>query len=73
MTWVLFNQLSLREIKDLYGTRHIGRDQARRLVGLMDVFCFSEVHWNRSAAILLTKLVLHSHRAICYCIKFVIT
>ncbi|GJN33949.1 hypothetical protein PR202_gb22580 [Eleusine coracana subsp. coracana] len=35
-------ELSLSEIKELYGTRHIGRDQARQLVGLMDVFCFSE-------------------------------
>uniref|UniRef100_A0A804UDL2 HAD-superfamily hydrolase subfamily IG 5'-nucleotidase n=1 Tax=Zea mays TaxID=4577 RepID=A0A804UDL2_MAIZE len=35
-------RLSLSEIKELYGTRHIGRDQARHLVGLMDVFCFSE-------------------------------
>jgi HAD superfamily 5'-nucleotidase-like hydrolase len=26
----------------MYGTRHIGRDQARGLVGLMDFFCFSE-------------------------------
>uniref|UniRef100_R7W1X0 Uncharacterized protein n=1 Tax=Aegilops tauschii TaxID=37682 RepID=R7W1X0_AEGTA len=34
--------LSSTEIKELYGTRHIGRDQARQLVGLMDVFCFSE-------------------------------
>ncbi|ONM55108.1 HAD-superfamily hydrolase subfamily IG 5'-nucleotidase [Zea mays] len=36
-------RLSLSEIKELYGTRHIGRDQARHLVGLMDVFCFSEL------------------------------
>lgn len=36
-------QLSLKEIKEVYGTRHIGRDQARGLVGLMDFFCFSEV------------------------------
>ncbi|CAD6224938.1 unnamed protein product [Miscanthus lutarioriparius] len=35
-------RLSLSEIKELYGTRHIGRDQAHHLVGLMDVFCFSE-------------------------------
>ncbi|CAL5081534.1 unnamed protein product [Urochloa decumbens] len=35
-------KLSLSEIKELYGTRHIGRDQVRQLVGLMDVFCFSE-------------------------------
>ncbi|KAM0843653.1 hypothetical protein ACQ4PT_057574 [Festuca glaucescens] len=35
-------KLSLAEIKELYGTRHIGRDQVRQLVGLMDVFCFSE-------------------------------
>ncbi|PVH64450.1 hypothetical protein PAHAL_2G270200 [Panicum hallii] len=35
-------KLSLSEIKELYGTRHIGRDQALQLVGLMDVFCFSE-------------------------------
>ncbi|KAM3275487.1 hypothetical protein ACQJBY_044075 [Aegilops geniculata] len=35
-------KLSSTEIKELYGTRHIGRDQARQLVGLMDVFCFSE-------------------------------
>ncbi|KAL0428185.1 UNVERIFIED_CONTAM: 5'-nucleotidase domain-containing protein 2 [Sesamum latifolium] len=34
--------LSRPEINDLYGTRHIGRDQAQELVGLMDFFCFSE-------------------------------
>ncbi|KAA3490244.1 5'-nucleotidase domain-containing protein isoform X1 [Gossypium australe] len=37
------HQLSEEEIVEIYGTRHIGRDQARRLVGLMDFFCFSEV------------------------------
>lgn len=31
-----------QEIKEIYGTRHIGRDQARGLVSLMDFFCFSE-------------------------------
>lgn len=36
-------KLSRKEIEELYGTRHIGRDQARGLVGLMDFFCFSEV------------------------------
>ncbi|XP_073272257.1 uncharacterized protein [Primulina huaijiensis] len=35
-------KLSRSEINDLYGTRHIGRVQARGLVGLMDFFCFSE-------------------------------
>ncbi|KAL8149542.1 hypothetical protein AgCh_006518 [Apium graveolens] len=35
-------KLGLKEIEDIYGTRHIGRDQARGLVGLMDFFCFSE-------------------------------
>ncbi|XP_073220897.1 uncharacterized protein [Cicer arietinum] len=35
-------RLSQREIREVYGTRHIGRDQARSLVGLMDFFCFSE-------------------------------
>ncbi|BBG92948.1 HAD-superfamily hydrolase, subfamily IG, 5'-nucleotidase, partial [Prunus dulcis] len=35
-------KLSRKEIEEIYGTRHIGRDQARRLVGLMDFFCFSE-------------------------------
>ncbi|XP_057419307.1 uncharacterized protein LOC130713552 isoform X2 [Lotus japonicus] len=35
-------RLSPKEIRDIYGTRHIGRDQARSLVGLMDFFCFSE-------------------------------
>ncbi|KAK4757306.1 hypothetical protein SAY87_007433 [Trapa incisa] len=35
-------KLSLEEVNELYGTRHIGRDQARILVGLMDFFCFSE-------------------------------
>lgn len=30
----------------MYGTRHIGRDQARSLVGLMDFFCFSEVSFS---------------------------
>jgi hypothetical protein len=48
LTLMLVNQLSLSEIKELYGTRHIGRDQARNLVGLMDVFCFSEVHLDSS-------------------------
>ncbi|KAL8236912.1 hypothetical protein R6Q59_017993 [Mikania micrantha] len=36
-------KLCRKEIEELYGTRHIGRDQARELVGLMDFFCFSEV------------------------------
>ncbi|XP_038979073.1 5'-nucleotidase domain-containing protein DDB_G0275467 isoform X2 [Phoenix dactylifera] len=36
------HKLSLEKIKEMYGTRHIGRDQARGLVGLMDFFCFSE-------------------------------
>ncbi|KAL8502355.1 hypothetical protein ACS0TY_021482 [Phlomoides rotata] len=36
------HKLSRLEINNLYGTRHIGRDQARGLVGLMDFFCFSE-------------------------------
>ncbi|XP_041999251.1 5'-nucleotidase domain-containing protein DDB_G0275467-like isoform X2 [Salvia splendens] len=35
-------KLTRSEIDNLYGTRHIGRDQARGLVGLMDFFCFSE-------------------------------
>ncbi|KAF5725901.1 hypothetical protein HS088_TW23G00633 [Tripterygium wilfordii] len=35
-------KLSKEEIVEIYGTRHIGRDQARCLAGLMDFFCFSE-------------------------------
>ncbi|XP_059637586.1 uncharacterized protein LOC132279582 isoform X2 [Cornus florida] len=35
-------KLIRKEIVEMYGTRHIGRDQARALVGLMDFFCFSE-------------------------------
>ncbi|XVE71723.1 hypothetical protein DITRI_Ditri10aG0174500 [Diplodiscus trichospermus] len=35
-------QLTEKQIEEVYGTRHIGRDQARKLVGLMDFFCFSE-------------------------------
>uniref|UniRef100_A0A7C9AM94 5'-nucleotidase n=1 Tax=Opuntia streptacantha TaxID=393608 RepID=A0A7C9AM94_OPUST len=35
-------KLSQKEILEIYGTRHIGRDQARELVSLMDFFCFSE-------------------------------
>ncbi|XWS27258.1 hypothetical protein CRYUN_Cryun26dG0099300 [Craigia yunnanensis] len=35
-------KLSEKEIEEIYGTRHIGRDQARELAGLMDFFCFSE-------------------------------
>ncbi|KAI4381081.1 hypothetical protein MLD38_007192 [Melastoma candidum] len=35
-------KLSRAEVNAIYGTRHIGRDQARGLVGLMDFFCFSE-------------------------------
>ncbi|KAH9806184.1 HAD-superfamily hydrolase subfamily IG 5'-nucleotidase [Citrus sinensis] len=35
-------KLSRKEIAEIYGTRHIGRDQARGLVGLMDFFCFTE-------------------------------
>jgi hypothetical protein len=46
LTWLFVDQLSLTEIKELYGTRRIRRDQARQLVGLMDVFCFSEVILN---------------------------
>ncbi|CAM8917864.1 unnamed protein product [Rhodiola kirilowii] len=35
-------RLNKKEIEEIYGTRHIGRDQARGLVCLMDFFCFSE-------------------------------
>ncbi|XP_074304134.1 uncharacterized protein LOC141638687 [Silene latifolia] len=35
-------KLSREQIIEIYGTRHIGRDQARGLVSLMDFFCFSE-------------------------------
>lgn len=35
-------KLSIEEINEMYGTRHIGRRQARGLVCLMDFFCFSE-------------------------------
>ncbi|CAA6662261.1 unnamed protein product [Spirodela intermedia] len=35
-------KLSLDEIIAAYGTRHIGRESAHDLVGLMDFFCFSE-------------------------------
>ncbi|KAL5699824.1 hypothetical protein ACHQM5_030667 [Ranunculus cassubicifolius] len=45
-------KLSRKEIEEIYGTRHIGRDQARGLVGLMDFFCFSE-------ACLLADIVQH--------------
>ncbi|GAB4838166.1 hypothetical protein Ancab_027695 [Ancistrocladus abbreviatus] len=36
------HKLSREQIIETYGTRHIGRDQARGLVSLMDFFCFSE-------------------------------
>ncbi|KAG5225867.1 5'-nucleotidase domain-containing protein [Salix suchowensis] len=45
-------KLSRKEIEQIYGTRHIGHDQARGLVGLMDFFCFSE-------ACLLADVVQH--------------
>ncbi|XP_068652981.1 uncharacterized protein [Aristolochia californica] len=45
-------KLNGHEIKEIYGTRHIGRDQARGLVCLMDFFCFSE-------ACLLADIVQH--------------
>lgn len=45
-------KLNRKEIEQIYGTRHIGRDQARGLVGLMDFFCFSE-------ACLLADVVQH--------------
>ncbi|KAJ8750715.1 hypothetical protein K2173_015896 [Erythroxylum novogranatense] len=35
-------KLDILEMEKIYGTRHIGRDQALGLVGLMDFFCFSE-------------------------------
>lgn len=35
-------KLSRKELENMYGTRHMGREQARVLVGLMDFFCFSE-------------------------------
>ncbi|KAF7806582.1 5'-nucleotidase domain-containing protein [Senna tora] len=35
-------RLNREEILAIYGTRHIGRDQASSLAGLMDIFCFSE-------------------------------
>lgn len=58
---MFLDQLSLSEIKELYGTRHIGRDQARQLVGLMDVFCFSEVLLNRSKLPLTFTLLSSIH------------
>ncbi|KAG5559604.1 hypothetical protein RHGRI_009214 [Rhododendron griersonianum] len=45
-------KLTRKEIEQIYGTRHIGRDQARGLVSLMDFFCFSE-------ACLLADIVQH--------------
>ncbi|CAI9098604.1 OLC1v1035283C4 [Oldenlandia corymbosa var. corymbosa] len=45
-------KLSQDEIEQIYGSRYIGRDQARRLVCLMDFFCFSE-------ACLLADIVQH--------------
>ncbi|XP_020582621.1 5'-nucleotidase domain-containing protein DDB_G0275467 [Phalaenopsis equestris] len=36
-------KLSREEIIKTYGSRHIGREQARELISLMDFFCFSEV------------------------------
>ncbi|CAL0330401.1 unnamed protein product [Lupinus luteus] len=36
------HKLSSMGIRKIYGTRHIGRDHVRSLVGLMDFFCFSE-------------------------------
>ncbi|KAK7291925.1 hypothetical protein RIF29_07482 [Crotalaria pallida] len=35
-------KLSSTEIREIYGTRHIGRDYAQTLASLMDFFCFSE-------------------------------
>ncbi|KAI7988894.1 hypothetical protein LOK49_LG13G01953, partial [Camellia lanceoleosa] len=37
-----WRKFTKKEIEQIYGTRHIGRDQARGLVSLMDFFCFSE-------------------------------
>ncbi|CAL5441257.1 unnamed protein product [Camellia sinensis] len=42
-----------KEIEQIYGPRHIGRDQARGLVSLMDFFCFSET------ACLIADIVQH--------------
>ncbi|KAL9271450.1 5'-nucleotidase domain-containing protein [Drosera capensis] len=42
LTFSLSEKLRREELIEIYGTRHIGRDQARGLVSLMDVFCFSE-------------------------------
>ncbi|KAL0919898.1 hypothetical protein M5K25_012024 [Dendrobium thyrsiflorum] len=36
-------KVSRQKIIQIYGSRHIGRDQASGLVRLMDFFCFSEV------------------------------
>ncbi|CAK7338109.1 unnamed protein product [Dovyalis caffra] len=49
-------KLSRNEIVEIYGTRHIGRDQARGLVGLMDFFCFSELIHSGLAVILVFLL-----------------
>ncbi|KAI0512439.1 hypothetical protein KFK09_013078 [Dendrobium nobile] len=35
-------KVSRQKIIQIYGSRHIGRDQASGLVRLMDIFCFSE-------------------------------
>lgn len=42
-SFIQIMQLSAEEVEQTYGTRQIGRDQARTLVRLMDFFCFSEV------------------------------
>lgn len=35
-------KMSREELERIYGSRHISRDYASNLVGLMDLFCFSE-------------------------------
>ncbi|XP_057853857.1 uncharacterized protein LOC131063905 isoform X3 [Cryptomeria japonica] len=35
-------KMSTEEVEEIYGNRHISRDYATNLTGLMDLFCFSE-------------------------------
>ncbi|KAJ8438816.1 hypothetical protein Cgig2_023850 [Carnegiea gigantea] len=60
-------KLSREEILEIYGTRHIGRDQARGLVSLMDFFCFSEV----SYCFILLLVEWSGFVSNCSCISFV--
>ncbi|VVB08489.1 unnamed protein product [Arabis nemorensis] len=59
-------KLSREELENTYGTRHIGHDQAKGLVGLMDFFCFIETWYNDASTIYndVNRSIQYVHRSL---------